>query len=163
MTKSKRRLTTFLKEKNFPKIMSHFKGSCDCTAPFRFLLFTQIIAFSYHSPNILFRYTIVQNHRIPMFFVHMISRDYGIICLPPKITPFRVAFHIDPYMAIPLKYPCKYTFVCTDSHTGPVRIMKWIILIYIRKSKTVPNRFLSGSHISNLPVNRAVSILLPAL
>lgn len=99
-----------------------------------------------------------------MLLIHMIRRHYGRICILPELTPFGVTFDIHPYIPIPLIYPRKDSAACTDTHTRPVRIMKWIVLKNFWKNKTIPDYFLPFGHIlsSSLLFTLSLLLILPA-
>jgi len=53
-------------------------------------------------------------------------------------------------MFFPLIDPGKDPVVGPDSHTSPVRIVKWVILVGVRKGEAICDRLFSGCHISLL-------------
>ncbi len=120
-----------------------------------FSLRYQIVTFRNHAPDVLIRYRTVQNHRIPVLLVLMIARQHGRVSLPPEITPRRIDFHIDPHASFIFIRPQKRLSISAASYQNPVGIMKWHVLIYVRKRHAVLQRLFSRRH--NLTVKVTAS------
>ena len=106
----------------------------------------QIVTLSNHPLNLILRHRTIQNNRVPMLFILMISRNHGRICTSPQIPPFRIHLNIDTNVSIPFIRPQKSLFMFPYPDKLPVRIMKWRIHIGIWKCQTILQYFFSRFH-----------------
>lgn len=115
--------------------------------PTCFLLrFCQLIAFCNHPPHIFIRHRMIQNNGIPMFFIQMICRNYRGERRAPELTPFRITFHIDPKMSLPLKNPCKNLSVFLMPDYRHIWIMKRLVPVHLLKCQAVCYQFFFFIH-----------------
>lgn len=97
----------------------------------------ECIAFSNHLFNDLFWNGPVQNQGIPVFFVLVVGGNYRWVGIPPEIPPFRINFYIYPDVSIPFIGPGKGPFIFPVPDQYPVRVVKWGVLIGVRKCKCI--------------------------
>lgn len=111
----------------------------------------QIVTLRNHTLYHFIGYRTVQNHRIPVFLVLVISRYHRLVSLPPEIAPRRIDLYIDPHTSFIFISPQKSLFVPSAPHQHPVGIMKGHILISIRKSHSIVQRLFSRCHRFTIP------------
>ena len=97
----------------------------------------QIIAFRYHPLHLFIRDGTIQNNGIPVFLVLMISRNHCSIGVSPKVSPFRIHFHIQIDISVPFICPKKGFSASLHSDQLPVGVMKGCFLISLRKGQTI--------------------------
>lgn len=113
---------------------------------FSFSASHQVITLRDHAPDIIVRYRAVQNHRIPVFLVLMITRNHRVVGLPPEIAPRRIDLYIDPHASFVFICPQKRLLIPFTPHQHPVGVVKWHVLIHVRKCHAVLQRLFSCRH-----------------
>lgn len=103
----------------------------------------KVITFCKHTLNIFIRNTSIQNDRIPVLLILMISRYHRLIGLPPEVTPLGIHLDIHPYRPVlPLICPGKCLLILPVPDKLPVLVMKRSILICPRQRQAIfQNRF----------------------
>ena len=106
-----------------------------------------VIAIRYHLLHSILWHTSIQYDSVPVFFVLMPTRYDRLKCLPPEIPAFRISLHIQIDISIPLISPKECLLASLDSHKLPILVVKWRLLIRVRKRQTVCQSFLSCCHL----------------
>ena len=93
----------------------------------------EIIAFGYHSPDLLLWNRPIQNNRVPMFFMLVIASRHRFVGTSPEVAPLGIDFHIQIYISVTVVDPQKYFSIFFYSYHLPVLITERVLLVHVVK------------------------------